>query len=136
MNCPACCEPLIVLELDQVEIDHCVSCKGIWLDHGELDLILEDAPGKNTVFSSSTVARHSKEKRRKCPICLREMEQVLCGVDGNVNIDRCPKGDGLWFDVGELDAIIRGGIWGAGPKVLELLKDMFEKTLESKQGGV
>ena len=136
MECPACREPLIVLELDQVELDHCVSCKGIWLDHGELNLILEDAPDKDTVFSSFALAPHSKEKRRKCPICLRNMEKVLCGAEGNVNIDRCPRGDGLWFDVGELNEMIQVGSWGASPKVLDLLKDMFGKTLGSKQGGV
>ena len=37
MDCPACKEPLIVLELNEVEIDNCVSCGGIWLDKGELE---------------------------------------------------------------------------------------------------
>ncbi len=40
MNCPVCKEPMIVLELDEVEIDHCISCGGIWLDAGELELLI------------------------------------------------------------------------------------------------
>ncbi len=30
-----------MLELDQIEIDHCLSCGGIWLDAGEIELLLE-----------------------------------------------------------------------------------------------
>ena len=136
MNCPVCREAMIVLELDQVEIDHCVSCKGIWLDRGELELILEGAPEKNDVLSSFKVDDGSKEKRRKCPICLKKMEKVICGMSEKVWIDRCPKNDGLWFDLGELDEIIKMGHFGGSTKVLDLLKDMFEKEIESKQGGI
>ena len=42
MKCPVCKEPTIVLELDEIEIDYCTSCGGIWLDAGELDLLIED----------------------------------------------------------------------------------------------
>lgn len=41
MICPVCKEPMVVLELDQVEIDHCINCGGIWFDAGELELLLE-----------------------------------------------------------------------------------------------
>ena len=45
MNCPACKNAMITLELADVEIDHCVHCGGIWLDGGELELLM-DAPQK------------------------------------------------------------------------------------------
>jgi len=32
--CPACKEPLVVFELDGVEIDRCLRCGGTWLDDG------------------------------------------------------------------------------------------------------
>ncbi len=37
--CPVCREPLIAYQLDGVEIDHCLSCLGTWLDAGELEQI-------------------------------------------------------------------------------------------------
>ena len=37
MNCPACKNSMVILELNQVEIDYCTACKGIWLDSGELE---------------------------------------------------------------------------------------------------
>ena len=52
MNCPACKEALIVLELDEVEIDHCLSCQGIWLDAGELQVVSKlEKTGLDKLFS-------------------------------------------------------------------------------------
>lgn len=41
MNCPKCLTPLTIGERNNVEIDYCQTCRGIWLDAGELDKILD-----------------------------------------------------------------------------------------------
>jgi Zn-finger nucleic acid-binding protein len=41
MRCPACSARLVELERSDVLIDACPSCRGVWLDRGELDRILE-----------------------------------------------------------------------------------------------
>ncbi len=41
MHCPKCGQELVTEKLDVVEIDVCPSCKGIWLDAGELGAIVE-----------------------------------------------------------------------------------------------
>lgn len=42
MKCPNCKEPnLVISERKGIEIDYCPDCRGIWLDRGELDKILE-----------------------------------------------------------------------------------------------
>lgn len=42
MKCPTCKEPnLVISERKGIEIDYCPECRGIWLDRGELDKILE-----------------------------------------------------------------------------------------------
>ncbi|MGZ8286721.1 MAG: TFIIB-type zinc ribbon-containing protein [Allosphingosinicella sp.] len=43
MSCPHCAVPLVMSERAGVEIDYCPACRGIWLDRGELDKILERA---------------------------------------------------------------------------------------------
>lgn len=43
MKCPVCSETLTVSERQGVEIDFCPKCRGVWLDRGELDKILERA---------------------------------------------------------------------------------------------
>ena len=48
MPCPVCQVSLVMSERQGVEIDYCPQCRGVWLDRGELDKILErsaqDAP--------------------------------------------------------------------------------------------
>lgn len=42
MKCPHCRESVLILsERKGIEIDYCPDCRGIWLDRGELDKILE-----------------------------------------------------------------------------------------------
>ena len=41
MNCPVCNETLLMTNRLEVEIDYCPNCRGIWLDRGELDKIIE-----------------------------------------------------------------------------------------------
>ncbi len=43
MKCPNCNENLMMTERLGVEIDYCPSCRGVWLDRGELDKIIEKA---------------------------------------------------------------------------------------------
>lgn len=41
MVCPHCLEDLIITERQGIEIDYCPKCRGVWLDRGELDKIIE-----------------------------------------------------------------------------------------------
>ena len=128
MNCPACKnEPMIVLELDEVEIDYCTACKGIWLDAGELELLLEDAHERENLLSSFKIDSAAGEKPLKCPICGKRMEKALFGEEQNVRIDKCRRNDGLWFDEGELEQVIAIKAGDKENRVLNLLKSMFGK---------
>jgi Zn-finger nucleic acid-binding protein len=41
MTCPVCKVPLSMSERQGIEIDYCPQCRGVWLDRGELDKIVE-----------------------------------------------------------------------------------------------
>lgn len=41
MKCPVDNETLVMTERSGVEIDYCPTCRGVWLDRGELDKIIE-----------------------------------------------------------------------------------------------
>ena len=43
MLCPADQTPLTMSERQGIEIDYCPTCRGVWLDRGELDKIIERA---------------------------------------------------------------------------------------------
>jgi uncharacterized protein len=41
MLCPACKVNLVMSDRQGIEIDYCPQCRGVWLDRGELDKIIE-----------------------------------------------------------------------------------------------
>ncbi len=41
MKCPNCESLLVMSERQGIEIDYCPNCRGVWLDRGELDKIIE-----------------------------------------------------------------------------------------------
>ncbi len=126
MDCPTCKEAMITLELDEVEIDHCTGCGGIWLDAGELESLLGQSEKARMLLSSFDGAKHCKEKLRRCPICTKKMEKVLVNPNAEqVLIDRCRKGHGLWFDRGELVDVFEAGEFDGEHKVQRLLGEMF-----------
>jgi Zn-finger nucleic acid-binding protein len=45
MQCPIDGSQLVMTERSGVEIDYCPQCRGVWLDRGELDKIIERAAG-------------------------------------------------------------------------------------------
>ncbi len=58
--CPACQTDLVMAERQGVEIDYCPKCRGVWLDRGELDKIVERAgagPARAAGVSMSTPER-------------------------------------------------------------------------------
>jgi Zn-finger nucleic acid-binding protein len=128
MDCPVCKESaMITLELNEVEIDYCTVCDGIWLDAGELELLLGEPEKARTLIESFKVDTSSVEKPKKCPICDKKMQKVIVGSsEPPLLIDRCSRGDGLWFDKGELNDIFEKAKLDKENKIQELLKNMFE----------
>lgn len=43
MKCPNCGVNLLMTDRNGIEIDYCPDCRGVWLDRGELDKIIERA---------------------------------------------------------------------------------------------
>ena len=126
MDCPVCENAMITCELEEVEVDYCTDCGGIWLDAGELELLLEDAEQAKQLLNSFKIAPHSAEKRRKCPICLKKMQKIIVGLaEKPLLIDKCPRGEGLWFDRGELQQTLQVGSFDEQNKIAKLLTDMF-----------
>jgi len=41
MECPNCKVSLVMADRSGIEIDYCPNCRGVWLDRGELDKIIE-----------------------------------------------------------------------------------------------
>ncbi len=52
MNCPTCNVSLVMSDRQGIEIDYCPQCRGVWLDRGELDKIIERSGSEFTSHSN------------------------------------------------------------------------------------
>jgi Zn-finger nucleic acid-binding protein len=133
MICPVCKKDMFVVEYKRVEVDYCHSCKGVWFDAGELELLLKDDGFQQVIGDvlKITEARTS-EKTRRCPICRKDMKKVRLGGETGVLVDACNRGDGLWFDGGEVASLVKviadksPEKKGSESEVLGFLKEVFE----------
>jgi Zn-finger nucleic acid-binding protein len=123
VNCPVCKSSMVILEFHGVEVDYCPSCHGIWLDQGELELLL-DVKGKPLDLSDIPSAQKGE---RRCPRCHKKMQKGFFPGTG-VEVDICPRDNGLWLDKGELLTIARSQASGeAVEKVSNFFSSLFQK---------
>jgi uncharacterized protein len=106
--CLKCTSVLDKAQVEEVEVDVCPACGGLWLDHGEIEKIsrkmvseidrlrrlLAPQPGPPAVPSDVTGS---------CPRCTAPMKEVTLG---NIRIDFCSSCKGFFLDRGEIDGAI------------------------------
>ncbi len=138
-SCPACDAPLIAFEYEGVELDHCIQCKGTWLDPGELEQValLAGTAGDPLFLSNPESSDASDESRRICPRCGATLKRQVCPAgEVMLTLDTCPRGDGLWFDRGELIALLKSGAGTAADDALkQFLGGLFHHELEHQAKG-
>ncbi|MGD9701095.1 MAG: zf-TFIIB domain-containing protein [Acidimicrobiia bacterium] len=65
MNCPTCPEAILVIaDRSGIEIDYCPTCRGVWLDRGELDKLIERAAAASPPRSARDFDRDPPGDRR------------------------------------------------------------------------
>jgi len=137
MNCPIDSSPMIVVEHDKIALDYCPTCHGVWFDRGELELVTERACGPQTDICVADILTRPEasttEEKRRCPICNRRMLKKNMGTSPSVLIDACDKGDGLWFDGGELHQLLFQArpiaVSAADAGMLSFLKDTLKADI-------
>lgn len=106
MKCPKCkSETLGGFKIEEVVVDRCSSCDGIWFDAQELgELLAEDA---KQVASLRRGSGHEELDGKKgvCPRDAGELMRVYSAVDKTVIIDACPECRGIWLDGGEFEKL-------------------------------
>ncbi|HBH29996.1 MAG: zf-TFIIB domain-containing protein [Desulfofustis sp. PB-SRB1] len=133
MNCPVCRSPMVVFEYEQIELDYCTDCFGVWFDSGEIELMLEHIGLSENQIDLNFVTVAGTEAIRRCPICHRKMEKISPNGK-SVVLDRCSNGHGIWFDANEIIETLR--VPDDGPGRLspssEALLDFFKHVLKEE----
>jgi len=64
MKCPVCDVPLSISSREGVEIDFCPQCRGVWLDRGELDKVIERAAASLAPSAAAVGGDRGDDRRR------------------------------------------------------------------------
>jgi Zn-finger nucleic acid-binding protein len=111
MICPACKNDALIVEYNNIELDYCPACKGVWFDSGELELLLESAGLEHyqsfLAHINSAPEAVSSEKKRRCSICRQKMKKSYIDEDKKIMVDICRGGHGIWFDGGEVAQLLK-----------------------------
>ncbi len=66
MKCPVCKTPeLLMADRQGIEIDYCPTCRGVWLDRGELDKLIESTAAQPAAASTNAALERRREDHRR-----------------------------------------------------------------------
>ncbi|MYH41650.1 MAG: hypothetical protein F4150_07845 [Chloroflexi bacterium] len=99
LRCPRDDSALVAKQIHGIEVDHCTTCNGRWLDHHELDE-LEATRVEDAGLRRATIRYADRDSELLCPICRRQMSAFnYRGYD--LELDVCEEEHGFWLDAGE-----------------------------------
>ena len=140
MLCPVCRQPLVIIEYENVELDACPDCQGLWFDAQELRQFFEvtGVPEQFHDLENQLDRLPHAGPRRVCARCRRKVVPVQApSPNGDLILDECPLGHGIWFDKGELESLLKGLLGeqsGALSRVRAYL-GQFALTSEPEENG-
>ncbi len=99
LKCPRDETELKIEHHKGIEVDHCPTCNGRWLDHHELDQ-LEALAASDEDTRKAMVEYAKRPSELKCPVCEKQMRAFNYRAY-NLEIDTCEDEHGFWLDAGE-----------------------------------
>ena len=67
MSCPVDGAALVMSERSGIEIDYCPTCRGVWLDRGELDKIIERNAASQAPQQASAPPPQQQQQQQQAP---------------------------------------------------------------------
>ena len=99
MDCPRDQTELLAEMHHGIEVDHCPTCNGRWLDFHELDQ-LEATTGVSEMERRATITFGELPGEFDCPVCGKRMTAFNYRAY-NLQLDTCAEEHGYWLDAGE-----------------------------------
>lgn len=138
LSCPRCSEMLLGRLVEEVLIDECPACHGVWVDMVALDRILDERRQARAerILGASPAAEPSIRQPGPmyvgCPECGNMMNRRNFARGAGVIVDVC-RPHGTWFDGGELPAVIafvmKGGLEKAAVKEAEAAREQARQAM-------
>ena len=106
MDCPKCPEgALVALTVDEVEVDRCPTCEGIFFDRAELGELLDRDAERVAPILGGSDDEDRNARTARCPRDDQPMMRVTSLRNREVTVDSCAVCQGVWLDGGEFARI-------------------------------
>ena len=101
MQCPKCNEAMEAITCDEVEIDRCLNCKGLWFDRGEAEAMSDRWIAEFVDTGDPKVGEKMDAiDLIDCPRCGKTMRRFFDISESQLQYEECDD-HGKFFDAGE-----------------------------------
>lgn len=114
MLCPKCASPTEVTAYDEIRVDRCTNCKGLWFDSGELESLRKDTWMADYILDTGDAKvgkKFNRVDKVSCPRCGQEMNEEADADQGHIIYESCPQGHGTFLDAGEFTDLLHKTFW-------------------------
>lgn len=102
MNCPKCQATMEKVTYENIEIDRCTHCKGIWFDLMEREFLARLEGSESIDTGDPEVGEKFDDVDRiSCPVCETRMIRMVDPVQPHVAFEACKVCNGVFLDAGE-----------------------------------
>ena len=114
MKCPKCSGEMAIVSYDEIKVDRCISCGGLWFQPEELRALRDDIWMADYILDSgdkTTGKRANAIKNIECPECGVAMKQEFDAEQPHITYESCPIGHGTFLDAGEFTDLVHKTFW-------------------------
>ncbi len=103
MRCPKCRSDMEQITIDDIEVDRCSRCHGLWFDDGELGALRNKRAAAALDIGDVKVGKQQNTiEHYRCPRCAGEMNRLADPIQKHIWFEQCDSCRGSFFDAGEL----------------------------------
>ena len=102
MNCPKCGAGMEIVIFENIEVDRCENCFGLWFDMLEKEDLEMIAHSESIDIGEKRIGEMYNDIRKiDCPKCNVVMIQMIDKTQFHIQYESCPTCFGIFFDAGE-----------------------------------
>ena len=107
MRCPKCRADMQQIMIDDIEVDRCSVCHGLWFDDGELSRLRNKEAAEVLDIGDIKIGKKQNEiEHYRCPRCAGPMHRMVDPHQTHIWFEQCGSCRGSFFDAGELTDLV------------------------------
>ena len=123
MNCPKCQSKFEVVSMDEIQVERCLGCQGLWFDMLEKeDLVKIEGTEKIDIGNDQVGEEFTNLRNINCPHCTVKMIPMVDKDQVHIKYESCPICYGTFFDAGEFRDLKEDSVLDRFTKMLNTLR--------------